>query len=124
MDKKAALKGLIEAYELGRENEQITLEKIKQLTGKDCTGAEIRGYRSYICLDLFCESLLTEPISDWADIDDDRALLLIREIPANITKDHIVDRNSEALEKRYCKRTGFISDLFYSGQTLQMNRHY
>ncbi|HUP13100.1 MAG TPA: hypothetical protein VM187_12825 [Niastella sp.] len=44
MDKKEELKAIIEAYESGKENEQLTLDKIKQLTGKDCTGAEIRGY--------------------------------------------------------------------------------
>ena len=113
MDKKEELKGVVEAYESGKENEQQTLNKIKELTGKDCTGAEIRGYRSYTCLNDFCENLLTEPVADWAAIDDERALLLIREIISNITKDHIIHRNSEALEKRYRKKAGFISDLIF-----------
>lgn len=55
----------------------------------------------------------TEPIADWASIDDARAVLLIKEILANITNDNIVDRNSDALEKRYRKPTGFISDLIF-----------
>lgn len=113
MDKKEELKAVIEAYERGKENEQQTLEKIKQLTGKDCTGTEIRGYNSYICLDDFCENLLTEPITDWANIDDERALLLLSEILADVTKDNIVHRNSEALEKRYRKSEGFISNLIF-----------
>jgi hypothetical protein len=54
-----------------------------------------------------------ESITDWASIDDDRAVLLIKEISANITNDNIVDRNSDALEKRYRKSTGFISDLIF-----------
>lgn len=113
MDKKEELKVVIQDYERGKENEQHTLEKIKQLTGQDCTGAEVRGYRSYTCLDTFCEGLITEPITDWANITDDRALLLITEILNNITKDHIIHRNSEALEKRYGKKAGFISDLIF-----------
>jgi hypothetical protein len=113
MDKKEELKAVIKDYESGKENEQLTLEKIKQLTGKDVAGAEIRGYSSYTCLDDFCINLLTEPIADWAGIDDERALLLLREILANVTKDNIVHRNSEALEKRYRKKTGFISDLIF-----------
>src|SRR5689334_4679433 len=111
MDRKEELKGIIKVYESGEENEQFTLDKIKQLTGKDCTGPEIRGYYSYTCLDDFCENLLTEPIADWANIDDERALLLIREILANVTKENIIFRNSEALGKRYRKSTGFISDV-------------
>jgi hypothetical protein len=113
MDRKEELKGIIKAYESGKENEQLTLDKIKQLTGKDCTGVEIRGYRSYTCLDDFCENLLTEPIADWAGIDDERALTLIKEILAGVTKNNIFIRNSEALEKRYRKKTGFISDLIF-----------
>jgi hypothetical protein len=113
MDKLEELKTVIRDYERGKQNEQLTLEKIKQLTGKDVAGAEIRGYSSYICLDDFCINLLTEPINDWAGIDDERALLLLREILANVTKDNIVHRNSEALEKRYRKSEGFISGLIF-----------
>ena len=40
MDKKEELKGVVEAYESGKENEQQTLNKIKELTGKDCTGGQ------------------------------------------------------------------------------------
>ncbi|HEY8898636.1 MAG TPA: hypothetical protein VIM79_27595, partial [Niastella sp.] len=83
------------------------------LTGKDCTGPEIRGYYSYTCLDDFCENLLTEPITDWANIDDERALTLIKEILADVTKNNILIRNSEALEKRYRKSEGFISGLIF-----------
>lgn len=59
----------------------------------------------------------TEPIADWADIDDKKALLLIKEILANIAEDNIVHRNEEALEKRYRKPTGYISGLIFQDIT-------
>ncbi|HUP13099.1 MAG TPA: hypothetical protein VM187_12820 [Niastella sp.] len=39
--------------------------------------------------------------------------ILIRQILADVTRDNIVHRNSDALEKRYRKKTGFISDLIF-----------
>jgi hypothetical protein len=67
-------------------------------------------------LNNFCDSLLNEPITDWQNIDYSTALLLINEIIENTTNERILERNGTALEKKYRKTTGFISNIiFYSG---------
>jgi hypothetical protein len=113
MDKKTALKGLIAAFEKGNANVQQTLDKIKELTGKEIEETYLRGDWQGISLDDFCDELLTAPITDWQQIEDNRAQLLIREIFDNVTSSGIVNRNIEALTKRYGKTTGFLSDIIF-----------
>ena len=111
MDKKAQLKGVLDAFENGKADLQLTLTRINQLTGKNIDAHEIIEYWSYTSLDELCDRLLAEPIVHWETIDDDKALLLIEEILDNTTNDVIINRNSDALEKKYIKATGFISEL-------------
>jgi hypothetical protein len=56
-----------------------------------------------------------EPILEWEKINDASALVLIREILDNVEDDALLERNGEALEKKYRQITGFVTDLiFYS----------
>ncbi len=64
-------------------------------------------------LDEFISLILVSPITDWKNIDDNKALILIEEIIQNISKDAVIKRNSEALEKRYNKPYGVISDWIF-----------
>ena len=111
MDKKAQLKGVLDAFENGKADLQLTLTRINQLTGKNIDAHEIIEYWSYTSLDELCDRLLAEPIVHWETIDDDKALLLIEEILDNTTNDFIININSYSLEKMYIKATGFISEL-------------
>ena len=115
MDKKKELISIIKLYENGQADLQLTLNEINQLTGKEIDEYTIRNYWTYTSLDNFCDTLLTEPITDWQKINDETALLLIKEILADIGNEGIIGRNGDALEKKYNKKTGFVSNLiFYS----------
>ncbi|MBL7762481.1 MAG: hypothetical protein JNL23_03555 [Chitinophagaceae bacterium] len=113
MDKKANLKSLIELYENAQLDFKQVQLSVNEITGKTISEEEIKDYWTYTSLDNFCEMLLIEPITDWQDIDDAKALLLIEEVLDNVTNDALLTRNSEALEKRYRKPSGFLNDLVF-----------
>ena len=54
-----------------------------------------------------------KPIYNWKQIDDKKALVLIKEIIVNLDNEEIIERNSEGLEKKYGKTKGTISDLIF-----------
>lgn len=116
--KKAELTKLIAKFENG----QISFDSIKtdinELTGKAVDEHTLKTYWTYTSLNEFCDRLLTKPIKDWEKIDDERALSLIKEMLDNTSNDGILERNGEALEKKYNKITGYVSDLiFHSDMT-------
>ena len=111
MDKNAELKSVIEGFEAGRIDLITALSRIYELSGKEIDEYSIRNYWTYTSLDNFCDTLLTEPIAHWENIDDTAAIDLIKEILNNLSNDGLAERNSDALEKRYRKTAGFVSEL-------------
>ena len=107
-DKEKKLRQIINDFESGKLKGQLAIEQIKELTGELVEIGHLSEYWSSESLDTFVKRLITEPITDWKEIDDNRAIELIKEIKTNITDDSIVDRNSDALEKRYGKTTGTL----------------
>ena len=120
MEKQKELIAIIQNLENGGDNISDTLNKIKILTGFETDEYTLRNYWTYTSLAEFCESFLTEPITDWEAIDDKRAIDLIQEIFDNLGKDGIILRNEAALEKRYRKPSGFVSDLIFQ-QDLELD---
>ena len=116
MNKKVELISTIEFFENGQANLEQTLKKIAQLTGKEIDEYSIRNYWTYTSLDNFCNTLLTEPINDWQNIDDNAALMLIIEMIENTANDGILERNGEALEKKYRKTKGFVCNLIFHSE--------
>src|SRR5436853_5289749 len=106
MDKKTALISTIEFFEKGKLNLQQAKEKIVQLTGRDIDEYAILNYWTHTSLDNFCDIILTEAIIDWQNIDDQTSLILIKEMIQNITNDSLLEKNREALEKKYRKPSG------------------
>ncbi len=121
MEKQKNLIAIIENWENGKHNLDKTLNDIYVLTGQQTDEYTLRTYWNYTTLEDFCETFLTEPIKDWETIDDERARKLIKEIFDNLGKDGIVSRNEEALEKKYEKPSGFVSDLIFQ-QDLEIDR--
>lgn len=113
-NKHKKIKRIILDFEDGKVDIQQTLKLINDITIKRITKDDILEYWSYTSLDELIEILLIDPIEDWRDIDDDKALYLIDEIINNISNDVILERNSEVLEKRYGKPTGTVIDLICS----------
>lgn len=113
MKKLKELIAIIENWENGKLNLEKTLNNIYLLTGYQTDEYNLRTYWTYTSLEEFCEAFLTDSIDDWEDIDDERAKKLIKEIFDNLGKDGIISRNEEALEKKYRKPSGFVSDLIF-----------
>jgi hypothetical protein len=107
-DKEKQLRQIINYFENGKIKGQSAIDQINSLMGETIDIHYLSEYWEGESLDDFVKKLLVEPISDWKDIDDQRAIELINEIKTNITDDSIVIRNSDALEKRYRKTTGTV----------------
>ena len=116
INKKIELISTIELFENGQVDLEQTLKKVAQLTGKEVDKYAICNYWTYTSLDNFCDTLLAEPIVDWHTIDEQAALILIREMMKNTANDRILERNGEALEKKYRKTTGFVCNLIFHSE--------
>jgi hypothetical protein len=112
-NKEEILRHIINDFEAGVVRGEDAVVQLKSLTGKDIDLDYLKEYQASKSLDAFVKELATEPISDWSTIDDDRALNLIEEIFEHISDDSIFNMNSEALEKRYGKATGYIQIKYF-----------
>ena len=105
-EKQEQIKQIIIDYE----NKIISGEKavslINSLIDKAVEKHELDNDWSYTDIDSFSKKLAMPEIKEWQQIDDEEALRLIREIFENLGDDSILDRNMNALEKRYSKPTG------------------
>jgi len=111
------IKNLILDYESGNKKQSETIDSINEITVKGIDEYYLNNYWRSDHLDTVVRVLSIDQIDNWADIDDNRALVLIKEILDDLSDDGIILRNSEALEKRYKKSTGTITDLiFYSNK--------
>lgn len=113
-DKETKLRQIINDFENHIIKGQEAIELIQDLTGKLIDIGYLSEYWASEDLDMFVKKLLTEPITNWNEIDDKKAIELINEIVINVTDDSIIQRNSTALEKRYGKPTGtVVSKIFH-----------
>ncbi|MDJ1500975.1 hypothetical protein [Xanthocytophaga agilis] len=107
------LRQVIVDYESDRVSYNFAKTAIYKITGKWVDKYELDHYWQSESLDCFIERLMIEPIADWAQIDDNRAIGLLDEIFRSLESNAIVDRNIEALEKQYGKSSGTIFDLVF-----------
>lgn len=118
LDKHTEIKQIIIEYESKILPVEKAIVLIKDLTFKTVDKYDLDNYWTNTDIDSFVKRLLTPEFVDWRNIDDERALELINEILENTTDDSILERNMNALEKRYSKTTGKISDwIFYKNIT-------
>jgi hypothetical protein len=111
---KEDISTLFEQYEMDFINAQTLIQAIKTTCEKDVTKTELDNYFRSEDKENFIQRLLTEKIENWQDLDDTKAVKLIEEILENVaTNDAILSRNMTALEKRYQKSTGALSDLIF-----------
>ncbi|MDO4782140.1 MAG: hypothetical protein Q4A09_02860 [Capnocytophaga felis] len=111
---KSELKRVIADFENGKFPVEEALDKIQKITEKRIDSYTLENYWRSASLDDFCDELLSHPIENWREITDSKALELIQEIIENIENDAVLQRNSEALEKRYGKEEGFVEDLIFN----------
>ncbi len=123
-EKFALVKSLIVSYE----NEEIGYDELYQKLTEVIELKEdkqeflhsVHTYYGATDLDMFVKCLTIESIKDWHLIDDKKAMELLIAIKNNICEDDIILRNSSALEKRFRKPSGTISDfIFYNDLTAE-----
>jgi len=121
MESKEYLKNLILEFENGKTDFEFVKIKIQEFTNKEIDENTLHSYYGWTSLDNFCELLLEKPIEDWQGIDDDRAKTLISELLNTELPENIFDKNTEALEKKYGKSSGFLHNLIFWNENLTEN---
>tara|TARA_R110000744_G_C18982661_1_gene519519 strand:- start:82 stop:489 length:408 start_codon:yes stop_codon:yes gene_type:complete len=118
MSKTVIIKKLICDFENGQASSTETVEKINEVTTVKIDKNFLTNYWRSMDLESFVDFLATPEIKNWNEIDDVYADKLITEIKNNLTNDALICRNATALEKRYKKSAGTISDwIFYEDIT-------
>ena len=113
-EKELKLRQIITDFENRKIEGQVAIALIQDLTGQTIEIGYLSEYWASESLDTFIDKLLVDHISDWQNIDDVGAIELIIEIQRNIDNDSIIIRNSTALEKRYSKSSGTVTDKIFN----------
>lgn len=115
---KTKIKELIAGFENGKESAEKTVKAINGVSVLKIDEDFLRNYWRSSDLESFVELITATEIKNWEELDDKQAELLIAEILNNLDNDTLIKRNSKALEKRFNKSTGTISDwIFYDDIT-------
>jgi hypothetical protein len=108
------IKKIILDYENNLIPTEAALESINSFSNMDVDREWLDSYWNSMSLDEFVRLITISPIDNWKELTDVDSLKLIAEIFDNITDNAIVQRNMTALEKRYSKPEGTISNwIFY-----------
>lgn len=117
-----SVKSIITDFESNKILLEKALELIFEITKKKLTKYELTNYWRSENIDEYVNRLIASSIIDWKEIDDQRALNLIQEILDNIGDDSILEVNSEALEKRYSKAKGTITDWIFQNDVFNASK--
>jgi hypothetical protein len=121
MDKSEKVRQLIVDFENGKISSDSALSEINELANVDLDLSWLYSYNSSIDLEMFVRILTIEPIVDRKEIDDKRAIEIINEALGSIGDDAILQRNFEALEKKYSKPTGALSGWIFQNDIMDSN---
>ena len=113
MNKEKKVRQLIEDFEAGKISSENALIEINKLSNTEVDLSWLCSNNSSIDIETFIRILTVEPITDWKEIDDNRAIKILNETLESIDNHAILQRNFEALEKRYSKSLGTISDWIF-----------
>lgn len=95
------LSQLIQAFERTDFLDEQYKPQIQSLAKKKVDWYLVENYYKSISLEDLCQILLTPNIENWQTLTDDECLNLIQEILDDVCNVAIVDRNMDALHKRY-----------------------
>ena len=107
------IRNLIERFEREEIAADFVISEIDRLTGRRLDERVLQNYWRAQSLDDFVFTLCTPEMADWRSMSDADAIVLIREVLDNPSDDAILERNCVALEKRYAKPSGTVSDLVF-----------
>ncbi len=108
------LANAVRAFESGAATYEATAALILDVCGRSVDRHWLENYWRSEDLDVFVARLAIDAIDDWEAIDDDRAIALLNEIEADRCNDALIDRNAEALAKRYRKTDGAVIEIMRS----------
>jgi hypothetical protein len=103
---------IIEQYEAQELDYESACTRLREHTSKKVTQDDLDNYWKSISLESFADELACPPIPNPTKLSRSQSLHLITEALDNTTS-HIFTRNSTALEVRYSKPSGFVSDLVF-----------
>ena len=110
---KDQIKIIVQEFEKGKLSENEALLKINELSIVELAAYRLKNYWSSESMEEFIDTLVFERYQDWKSINDKEALILIEEMKQNSSNNSILQRNSQALEKRYGKPTGKMYDYIF-----------
>ncbi len=110
---KSKIKELVIRFERGYESAKNTVDNINELSSLKIDIDFLRNYWRSLDLDSFVELISKSEIKNWKEIDDECADKLIRGILDNLENDALINIYTTALEKRFKKSTGTISDWIF-----------
>ncbi|CAL2093226.1 conserved protein of unknown function [Tenacibaculum sp. 190524A02b] len=118
MEKSKLLKEIIINYENSSISIETAISEINKIATIHLDAYSLDNYWKSESLDNFINRLLASPIENWKEINDKEAIILIKEIVENLGNDALIEKNTSALEKRYSKTSGVLSDwIFIDGVT-------
>lgn len=109
---KSQITAIIEGFERGEIPEHVAIANLRELTGREVATDWLRNYWRSESLQDFVDRICAEPIQDCTIIADKEALDLIAEY-LQTTSPGRRDRIEAALEFRFGKPSGTVSDLVY-----------
>ncbi|WP_141402363.1 hypothetical protein [Sediminicola luteus] len=113
------IRQIISNFEDGKITVDVAVSQINIIGYHQISEDYLQSYWESENIDDFIGKIITEPIQDWQKIDDNQALLLLKELIENIVDDAIFERNSEALEKRYAKSSGSINNWLFHDNIME-----
>ncbi|NJK97914.1 MAG: hypothetical protein HC905_26080, partial [Bacteroidales bacterium] len=112
-DKIDRITKIILDYENNLISPEKALESINAVSNTLVDREWLDAYWNAMSLDEFVRLIAIKPIENWKGLTDMDALKLIAEIFDNLTDSAVTSRNITALEKRYSKPEGTISNLIF-----------
>lgn len=118
-EKYKKVKKIVEEFELGKLSSKFAVKEINKIAYHSTSEEYLNCYWRSINIDEFIKSIIVPEIENWKEIDDKTALILLNEMLEIFAEDSVrFDRICVALEKRYGKSSGTISDyVFYEDLT-------
>lgn len=109
---KAHVTAVIESFEAEEITEAEALAKLHEVTGRVVDPGWLRHYWNSESLEEFVDRLSASPIGDWQELTDDDAIRLIAEYFKTESRGRR-DSIEEALDRRFGKPTGTLSELIH-----------
>lgn len=109
---KSHVTAIIESFEAEEITEAEALAKLKEATGRVVDAGWLRHYWRSESLEDFVDRLCARPIAGWQELTDSDAMALIAEYFQTESQGRR-DSIEEALDRRFGKPTGTLSDLIH-----------